>query len=119
MNRLEAAQARIKGDEASKVGEARKAFQAERSALVLSQDMDRAKLRAAWRQRSKDRAEAWEKFAALDAKRRKAREGFAGAASPGGGEAESGYRASLLARHARLAMGGVANNKNRKGEIDR
>lgn len=115
---LKAAQARIKSDEVSKLAKARTSFQAERSALVFSQDMDRAKLRSAWRQRSKDRAAAWEKFAALEVRRRQARGGFAGVVSPDG-KVEAGYRASRLAQHARLAMGRDAAENPTKKDKDR
>jgi len=114
-----AKRASIKADQQGKLKALRESFVAERASMVLSQDMDRAKLRASWMQRGKDRAEAWEKFAAFDARRRQVRGGFREAVSPARSESDTGYRASLLARHARMAMRGNAETTKPATNKDR
>lgn len=114
--KIRTARQELKEHGRSRVADLQEAFKAKRNALVVSHGMDAAELRISWRERRKDRAAAWEKFADFSAKRGKPRREFQKVSTQD--SASDGYKASVLAQHARQVMGkepkDVANqNKDR------
>lgn len=95
-----AERAKIKERGRDSLSDQDKSFTAERSALVFKQGLESASLRSEWRQRRKDRASAWDKFAEFSAKRKRTMGDFKAA---GAKKDNEGYKASVLARQARLA----------------